>query len=164
MLLEGLEEICQGLERNKSITTLNLSSNYFGEKGAMLLASVLSRNESIKHLDLSRNALGFRSIHSLMSCCRPRHITVTSHGNYLFEEILNSVTHGIGFLASVVGANLLISASLESGNSDYHFWACFLYSFSMLFLFLSSCLFHSFFMLPSSNIYVYTTSLYTTIK
>jgi hypothetical protein len=32
-------------------------------------------------------------------------------GNFVFEEVLNSVSHGIAFLASVVGANLLISGS-----------------------------------------------------
>ena len=39
----------------------------------------------------------------------------------------------------------------EVSYTDYHFWACVLYSFSLMFLFLSSTLFHSFFMMPQST-------------
>ena len=75
---------------------------------------------------------------------------VTS-GNFVFEEIMNSVSHGVAFLGSVVGANLLISEAMDQYRTDYHFWACVLYSFSLMFLFLSSCLYHSFFMMPTSK-------------
>jgi len=150
---DGIKEICEGLKDNKSITRLNLSSNHFGEEGAKALSEALTKNSSIEELDISRNALGFQSINSLLCVCRPRNLSVITHGNYVFEEILNSVTHGIGFLGSVVGANILISDTLDkySQRTDYHFWACVLYSFALMFLFLSSCLFHSFFMLPTSK-------------
>ena len=36
-------------------------------------------------------------------------MVVQTNGNFVFEEILNSLSHGLAFLASVVGANLLIS-------------------------------------------------------
>lgn len=36
-----------------------------------------------------------------------------TNGNFVFEEILNSLSHGLAFLASVVGANLLISQVRE---------------------------------------------------
>ena len=38
---------------------------------------------------------------------------VQTNGNFVFEEILNSLSHGLAFLASVVGANLLISQVTE---------------------------------------------------
>jgi hypothetical protein len=103
---------------------------------------------------LSRNALGFRSINSLLCACAPKQLMVDTAGNFVFEEILNAVSHGIGFLGAVVGANILISEAADVYRTDYHFWACVLYSFSLLFLFLSSCLFHSFFMLPSSKFFI----------
>eukprot|EP01034_Spumella_vulgaris_P024261 gene24261-30581_t len=81
---------------------------------------------------------------------------VDTAGNFVFEEILNAVSHGIGFLGAVIGANLLISEAADVYRTDYHFWACVLYSFSLLFLFLSSCLFHSFFMLPSKARFLLT--------
>jgi hypothetical protein len=149
---DGIREICNGIIKNTSVETLNLSGNHFGEVGAAYLSKALGINQSIKKVDLSRNALGFRSINSLLCACRPRNLTVLTNGNYVFEEILSSVTHGVAFLVSIVGANILISDAADVYRTDYHFWACVLYSFALMFLFLSSCLFHSFFMSPSSKL------------
>lgn len=51
----------------------------------------------------------------------------------------------------LIGANMMITDALEVYKTDYHFWACVLYSFALMFLFLSSCLYHSFFMLPATH-------------
>jgi hypothetical protein len=88
---------------------LNLSNNHFGESGAEKLRAALTENTTIKFLDLSRNALGFRSINALMCSCSSNGMLVQTNGNFVFEEILNSLSHGLAFLASVVGANLLIA-------------------------------------------------------
>lgn len=65
---------------------------------------------------------------------------------------MNSVSHGVAFLASIVGSIVLLRDVADDKNfTDYHFWACFLYSFSLMFLFISSCLYHSFFMLPTPS-------------
>lgn len=152
---DGVNEICEGIKKNNTLHSLNLSSNHFGEIGAEKLRLALEQNNSIKQIDLSQNALGFRSINSIVCSCGPKHIVIQTHGNFVFEEILNSVSHGIAFLASVVGANLLLTSAAESKNyTDYHFWACILYSCALMFLFLSSCLFHSFFMMPSSKLVI----------
>lgn len=148
---DGIREIAAGIAKNEGVKHLNLSSNHFGEVGAMYLSQAIRQNSVLRRLDLSRNALGFRSISILRTCCEPKDIEIDTFGNYVFEEILNSVTHGIAFLGSVIGANVLISDTMEVHKTDYHFWACVLYSFALMFLFLSSCLFHSFFMLPTSK-------------
>lgn len=148
---DGIREICEGIRGNQSITELDLSGNHFGEQGASYLSEALAANNSLRRLDLSRNALGFRSINSLLCACGPKQLLVDTAGNFVFEEILNAVSHGLAFIGAVVGGNLLMSDAAETFRTDYHFWACALYSFSLIFLFLSSCLFHSFFMLPSSE-------------
>lgn len=148
---EGIDELCKGIIENNSITELNLASNQFGELGAAKLLDALNKNSSIKKVNLSMNALGFRSINSLLCACRPKGIALTTDGNYVFEEILNSVSHGVAFLLSVVAAIVLISDVVDPKFTDYHFWSCVLYSFSLMFLFLSSCLFHSFFMMPTHS-------------
>lgn len=149
---DGMIEICNGISSNNTLTSLNLSSNHFGPLGAQRLKEALESNKSIKNLDLSRNALGFQSINSILCSCNGKEITIQTNGNFVFEEILNSVSHGIAFIFSVVGANLLLNeAAASKYYSEYHFWACLLYSFSLMFLFLSSCLFHSFFMMPEST-------------
>ena len=44
---------------------------------------------------------------------------VQTNGNFVFEEILNSLSHGLAFLASVVGANLLISQVSKGAREKY---------------------------------------------
>ena len=126
---------------------------HFGALGAEMLRTTLADNSSLVKVDVSRNALGYRSIESLLATCScTRTVELETHGNFVFEEILNSVSHGIAFLLSVVAANVLIAdTAADPKFTDYHFWACVLYSFSLMFLFLFSCLFHSFFMLPESK-------------
>lgn len=147
---EGLIEISEGLKNNKTVTSLNLSKNHFGKIGAESLKKALEANLSLKNLDLSRNALGFNSINSLLCSCRSD-IIVKTNGNFVFEEVLNAVSHGIGFLVSLLGSVLMMSVvSDKSRYPELCFWACALYSYSLMFLFLFSCLFHSFFMMPET--------------
>lgn len=148
---DGIKEISDGIKVNKTLEYLNLSRNHFGEIGAKHLTEALQMNKTIKRIDLSQNALGFRSINSLLCACDRKNTHLVTNGNYVFEEILNSVSHGIAFLGSIVGANIMITDALDVYKTSYHFWACVLYSFSVMFLFLSSCLFHSFFMIPTSK-------------
>ena len=150
---DGMQELCDGLILCQSIKELNISQNHFGELGAKSLENALQINKSITKLNISRNALGYRSINSLLCVCKNKsnNLMIHADGNFVFEEILNSVSHGVAFLGSVVGAVVLISDISQPKYTDYHFWACFLYSFSLMFLFLSSCLFHSFFMLPAPS-------------
>lgn len=148
---DGVMEICEGIKENHSLKKLNLSSNHFGEAATRYLSEAMQINRSIQELDMSRNALGFNSINQLLCVCKPRDVNVHTFGNYVFEEILNSVSHGVAFIGSVVGSVILMSDAADIYKTDYHFWACALYSFALMFLFLSSCLFHSFFMLPTTS-------------
>lgn len=148
---DGIGEICEGLKKNTSVKYLNLSYNHFGEIGAEKLRATLLGSKTIKKVDVSRNALGFRSIESLVCSCIPNGMELETHGNFVFEEILNSVSHGIAFILSVIAANVLVSDAADEKFTDYHFWACVLYSFSLMFLFLFSSLYHSFFMLPETS-------------
>lgn len=148
---DGIREVSEGIKVNKSIESINLSYNNFGEDGAEKLKDALLVNQSLLYVDLSYNALGFRSIDNLVRSCKyKRHaMVIHTNGNYVLEEILNSVSHGVCFLVSIVGSSQLITAAAnEKTYTPENFWSCVLYSFSLIFLFLSSCLFHSFFMLP----------------
>ena len=109
---------------------------------------MLERNASLQTLDISRNALGFHSVHRLRCCGAAHRVDMRVDGNYVFEEILNSLTHGLGFIASIVGMMLLMSAATAPGATPYHFWSCLLFSLCLTVLYISSTLYHSFFMLP----------------
>ncbi len=112
---KGLGEICDALKTNKTITKLDLSQNYFGTVGADQLCSALAENRTLKFLDLSQNALGFQSINSIICCSASQGgLSLQTQGNYVFEEVMNSVSHGIGFLVSVLGSILLMSEAADT--------------------------------------------------
>lgn len=152
---DGILEVCDIVRHDRSrIRSLNLSSNHFGSRGVEELLAALNANPSsaIRHLDVSRNALGFQSINLLeCNCTSVRSMRLVKHGNFVFEEILNSVSHGIAFLFSIVAANILIAEAGKTHRTDYHYWACVVYSFNASLMFLCSTLFHSFFMMPETS-------------
>lgn len=61
----------------------------------------------------------------------------------IINEVLNAVTHGIGTILSVVALVFLIMKGIQSENG-VHFAAYLIYGISMILLFLSSTLYHSF--------------------
>ncbi|CAM9725919.1 unnamed protein product [Pylaiella littoralis] len=122
---DGMRELCTALKENSSLTDLNLSRNRFGEEGAALLEGTLDSAPALTSLDVRSNALGYTSIAKMQRrcCCRPagcRELSIEVDGNFVFEE----------------------------GKSTEHFWGCAIFSASLMFLYLASTLFHSFFMLP----------------
>ena len=58
------------------------------------------------------------------------------------EEILNSVTHGIGALVSIAGLVLLIIFSRMYGNLN-HVISCTIFGISLVLLYTASTLYHS---------------------
>eukprot|EP00752_Nemacystus_decipiens_P005535 g5007.t1 len=150
---DGMRELCSALKDNSSLTDLDLSRNRFGEEGAALLEGTLDSARALKSLDVRSNALGYTSIAKIQRrcCCRPAgcgDLSLEVDGNFVFEEVLNAGTHGVGFIMAIVGALILMSEASREGKSPEHFWGCAIFSASLMFLYLASTLFHSFFMLP----------------
>ena len=75
-------------------------------------------------------------------------VCLKADGNFVFEELLNSISHALGFVAAVVGAILLVGKvtdeanALPHTNTACHVWGALIYSFSLLFLYISSTLYH----------------------
>lgn len=147
----GLKELAEAIRVNSTLKTLNISGNYFGLTGARALVDALSGNTSLVTVDISRNALSYDAIYPLQCCCGPRGLSLITHGNYIFEEILNSVSHGVALIFAIIGSIILMTEATESYSTDYHFWGCLIFSFTLIFLFAVSTLFHSFFMSPTAS-------------
>jgi hemolysin III len=64
------------------------------------------------------------------------------------EEFANSVSHGIGLIAAIVGAPVLIVHAMEHGDAQFIVGAS-IFSVTTILLYLASTLYH---MLPISNI------------
>lgn len=58
------------------------------------------------------------------------------------EEIANSVTHGLGLLASLVGAFVLVSLSVEQGEA-WHVVSAAIYGVTLVALYAASTLYHA---------------------
>jgi hemolysin III len=58
------------------------------------------------------------------------------------EEIANSITHGLGFLLSVAGLCVLVVMAVLRGTA-WHVVACSIYGSTLVFLYLSSTLYHA---------------------
>lgn len=70
-------------------------------------------------------------------------MTKTVAHNRPLEELFNSLTHGVGFLLSILGLILLVSAAAEQGDAMKV--VCFsIYGASLILLYGASTLFHSF--------------------
>lgn len=62
--------------------------------------------------------------------------------NYtLGEELINSISHGVGALLSIVGLVIMICKSLNDDRLS--FVACLIYGVSLILLYLVSCLYHA---------------------
>jgi hemolysin III len=58
------------------------------------------------------------------------------------EELVNSVSHGIGFVAALIGAPILLLAALDTGSSGF-FIGTIVFTVTMLVLYLGSMLYHA---------------------
>jgi len=54
---KGLRILCEGLKRNRSITTLELDGNHISDEGAKDLCSLLEVNHTITNINLSENRI-----------------------------------------------------------------------------------------------------------
>ena len=68
------------------------------------------------------------------------------------EEIFNSITHGIGTLLSITGLVILVVIAINNGNI-WHIVSFSIYGSTMILLYLSSTLYHSFMHEKVKNIF-----------
>jgi hemolysin III len=143
---------------NATLQQLSVRRCRVGERGALAFAAYVipSATGGLQMADLSANAIGYRgslaierAMQMRADCAAggptPPHLVLDMEGNLVFQEIMNSVTHGLGILLALVGA-FIMSAAVQD-RSLRHRWSCGVYSTSLVVLYTSSTLYHSFFTL-----------------
>jgi hemolysin III len=68
-------------------------------------------------------------------------LRINERSQSLGEEIANTVSHGLGFVAAVVGALFLLMTAMQRGNSSFTVGAG-IFAGTMMLLYLASTLFH----------------------
>jgi channel protein (hemolysin III family) len=143
---------------NVSIQKLNLRRCRVGEQGALVFAEWIGPSEQcgLVDIDLSANFIGFKGSLAIERSLAARaqrldlsYIHVNLEGNLVLQEITNGITHGLGVLMAFAGSWLLYQAVQDKPSR--HFVSCMVYSASLIVLYISSTLFHSFFILQHTK-------------
>lgn len=109
---ERLARLSEVLSYNTSVTSLELSNNNIGHKGARSLADALQLNLYIEHIDLSGNDIGNKGAVALAECLQHNNISLIS---------LDLQNNGIEYegaiaLLSAVSTNKTIHSINLKGN------------------------------------------------
>eukprot|EP00468_Gymnochlora_sp_CCMP2014_P002322 CAMPEP_0167755182 /NCGR_PEP_ID=MMETSP0110_2-20121227/8679_1 /TAXON_ID=629695 /ORGANISM="Gymnochlora sp., Strain CCMP2014" /LENGTH=379 /DNA_ID=CAMNT_0007641135 /DNA_START=103 /DNA_END=1239 /DNA_ORIENTATION=+ len=170
VLLLGLDIAEMGAEalslalgkKNRSVLYVNLRSCNIGEEGGQHFAKHLLSNDQSKvvEMDLSVNNIGNNGLMELRAAVAKREAKrekndkivktiLDLEGNLVLEEVLNSVTHGVGIILSFVGCAFILGRASEYGVVEYV--AASIFSCALLLLYTSSTLYHAFFCCKNTN-------------
>ena len=165
----GASAIFCAARENKALRTLLMRGCRIGERGAFALVSQILMNEDasnmcgLKEVDLSVNQIGFYGVYAIEKGLKNRRerlkalgvedkdilVEIDLEGNMVFQEVMNCVTHGLGILLATIGTVLL--SSKVKGMERHYKLSCAVYSTSLIVLYLSSTLYHSFFALQRTR-------------
>lgn len=177
----GASAIFYAVSSNPTLRTLLMRGCRIGERGAFSLVSQIlevPENENInnnsntngeedknknrscsccglREIDLSANRIGFYGVFAIEKALQRRGahqkeaIEVDLEANMVFQEVMNCVTHGLGIALALLGTILL--SERVRGKPLHYVFSCAVFSVSLIVLYLSSTLFHSFFALQRTR-------------
>jgi hypothetical protein len=147
-----------GVCANSPLRVLGLRGNRINIAGGTAFASAIATGSkggvgNLERIDLSNNNLDHAGVLAVESAAEMaakesgRRVELVIDGNLLLVEVLNGVTHGFGVIGAIAGGSVL--AYKASGVLPvYQTLSVMLFCASLCTMFLSSCLYHSFFRFP----------------
>eukprot|EP00520_Triparma_pacifica_P003923 CAMPEP_0118634992 /NCGR_PEP_ID=MMETSP0785-20121206/1841_1 /TAXON_ID=91992 /ORGANISM="Bolidomonas pacifica, Strain CCMP 1866" /LENGTH=494 /DNA_ID=CAMNT_0006526001 /DNA_START=189 /DNA_END=1673 /DNA_ORIENTATION=- len=154
----GSTEIARGLRSASNVSRVSMRGCYMGAVGAEAFGELVvgcNDNNKLEDIDLSVNAIGHIGITRLAKCLAERKergggsMVIDVEANMILQEVMNAVTHGVGIILCIIGAFTLMGKS--RGYSALAQRCCFMYSCSLLCLYIASTLYHSFFALKNTK-------------
>lgn len=147
----GSSAIFLAVSQNSALRLLTVRRCLVGEKGALAFAEIIgpSTECGLQYVDLSANRIGLRGCLAIEQALEKREegkfqcLEVDLEGNLVLQEVMNGVTHGLGVLLAFIGSTVLLNHVQD--KSIIHRISCTIYSASLVLLYTSSTLFHSFF-------------------
>lgn len=141
---------------NKTLRVLDLHGNRIYHKGGVALAKALKKGKHmLEVIDVSNNHIGFEAVVQLHLAIRKNQagklISMDTSSNFVFEETWNSISHGVGFFLSIIATffSLYKIYMLDLGSEKVA--SALIYCGSLIFLYLCSSLYHSFFKLGTTK-------------
>eukprot|EP01100_Stratorugosa_tubuloviscum_P013360 TRINITY_DN6645_c0_g1_i1.p1 TRINITY_DN6645_c0_g1~~TRINITY_DN6645_c0_g1_i1.p1 ORF type:complete len:290 (+),score=52.00 TRINITY_DN6645_c0_g1_i1:80-871(+) len=107
----------------------------------------MKQNSQPKSINHSKQNIYQQSATVKTNSCQYHHhhrLNIAFDGNFVFEEILNSVSHAVGLALSIIGSIFLI---YRASLSSTHMLAAIIFSASLVMLYFFSTLYHAFFKL-----------------
>ena len=148
--------LADALSHSRSLKELRLKGCRLRKTGTDALALMLATSEPhesapLRLLDLSNNQIGFRSKAGIekVNAMRERPIVINLAGNLVLTEALNTVTHGGGTAAAIVGSAWLMREVRHAPAAIRISSA--VYAATLILCYASSTLFHSSFMLGTAR-------------
>ena len=162
----GATSIFMACGQNPTIRVLSLRRCKIGERGAAAFIKYCLHSDTcgLRDVDLSANRIGFigcklienallndqDNYHTTASASASASpIEVDLEANLILQEVMNSITHGLGILICIIGTYILMVR--VQYKSYTHIVSCAVYSASLLVLYTSSTLYHSFFTLLATR-------------
>lgn len=151
---DGATALFEMLKHNRVVKILKMRRCGIGEGGAMAFADMLVCRKYKLDIDLSVNRIGVIGCQEIEAALTKRYdegqpINIKLEGNLVFPEIMNGVTHLLGIILSYVGYSFMSHQVKNQSQSDRI--SCAVFSVSLLVLYTSSTLYHSFFALTTTR-------------
>lgn len=173
----GASALFLACKDNPTIQQLNLRRCRIGQRGAFAFCEMLMNRNTrerererdnddndnddddnndrpgLVDVDLSSNGIGHRGTNAIERAIAEWNkkasspLFVNLEGNLVFPEIMNGITHGLGVILCCIGGYLLSQRARD--QSLTHTISCSVYTTSLLVLYMSSTLYHSFFSLQN---------------
>ena len=145
---------------------IDLSANYIGHLGCQRVESaVRQRNQIVEQWTANtqgggggaatktstpNNSVSSDAATTTTTAAPPNLLTVVDlEGNLVFQEVMNALTHGLGVLLAFWGSFLM--SRRVAGKSTRHVTSCAVYNTSLVVLYTSSTLYHSFFTMQNTK-------------
>jgi len=151
----GASALFLAVSTNPTLQVLDMRGCRVGERGALAFAEYVCRSKEcgLYEVDLSANRIGYHGSKAIEKELKNREedhvLHVDMEGNLVFQEIMNCVTHGLGIILGIAGSMLL--SNKVKDKSFKHVMSCAVYSTSLVVLYTSSTLYHSFFSLQATK-------------
>jgi len=143
----GAAALASAVAKSRTLLHVDLRGCSVGVMGAEAFASMVVEKgtSSVKHLDLSVNSMGMGGALRVKAALAVSDgkVEVDMTNNIVLAEVLNSVTHGIGVLATLFMWGPLMGRA-DAGEWA-HQWSSKVYLMSLLTLYTASTLYHSFY-------------------
>ena len=132
-----------------SLEHLNMDANGITRSVAAILSEAVLKNggntTNLMSIEMTNNYLRQAGVDLLTSAGKETGIDIMLEtGNFLVEEVWNSITHGVGSAASVTMLILLLRDASHCGADSKTWWSIMIYSIAQLTMFMCSTLYHSF--------------------